>query len=537
MTTTLSFVLLLVLSISVCNISVYAQYCQNIPPAQSCNNPLLYCVDSLPADVPNMGTSVNFSVLAGSAITNTGASWLATNIAISPGTSITGFPPGDYMDSAYAGTDAVAVEAQEDLTTVYNNVHGRACTHDMSGTDLGASVLSPGVYCFSASAQLTGTLILDGIGSASSLFVFQIGTTLTTASSAKVNLINSANECNVFWQVGSSATIGTNTQFVGHILALTSITVDTGAIINGSVLASSGAVTIDDATIYSNPYCQRGKCHTVPISSSSSSVATPHGSTSSSNISVTLSSSLASSSVLSSSSSSSSSPSPPDFSSIRGDPQLEGFLGQSYQVHGIDGSFYSLISHPTHQLNAQFTFLNEGNCPTTHVTMACWSHPGSFVSQVGIDQIIDDADSNEQQQQQTRARVTIIAGEADVGFESLVVNDIEMHVSDRVDIANDTMVVTFVDSYTINITTPLFTYVFENSDLFMNQQIAPNVPLKSLRESNTHGLIGQTVFPQVYKGNHIIYVEGIVDDYTLNCLHCNEFLFTRFIGTTTAAVL
>ncbi len=201
-----------------------------------------------------LGTAGNFAVLAGSTVTNTGSTIInGGNVGVSPGTAITGFPPGSVtspytLDSA----NAAASQAQSDLTTAYNAAAGLAPTQNLTGTDLGGLTLTPGVYFFSTSAGLTGTLTLNDQGNSAAQFVFQIGSTLTTASNASVVVLNSGStpDCNVFWQVGSSATLGTGTAFEGHILALTSITLNTGAsITNGSALARNGAVTLDANTI------------------------------------------------------------------------------------------------------------------------------------------------------------------------------------------------------------------------------------------------------------------------------------------------
>ena len=136
-----------------------------------------------------------------------------------------------------------------DTTTAYNDLAGQTCTSDLTGQDLGGLTLVPGVYCFSSSAQLTGALTLDAEGDPNAVWVFQIGSTLTTASNSSVLLINGGQACNVFWQVGSSATLGTTTSFVGNILALTSITLNTGANVSGRALARNGAVTLDTNTI------------------------------------------------------------------------------------------------------------------------------------------------------------------------------------------------------------------------------------------------------------------------------------------------
>lgn len=197
---------------------------------------------------PSLGTAEGFAVLAGSTVTNTGPTLVTGDLGVWPGTAVTGFPPGIVNGTIYAG-DAVAQQAQSDVTTAYNDLAGRACDVDLTGTDLGGLTLTQGVYCFSDSAELTGQLTLDAEGSANALFIFQIDSTLTTASNSSVLMINGGNECNVFWQVGSSATLGTSTAFVGNILALESTTLNTDADVLGRTLAQNGAVTMDENTI------------------------------------------------------------------------------------------------------------------------------------------------------------------------------------------------------------------------------------------------------------------------------------------------
>jgi type VI secretion system secreted protein VgrG len=144
--------------------------------------------------------------------------------------------------------DAVAVQAQTDLTTAFDDAAGRTPAIGVPA-DIGGLVLVSGVYNTAAAMGLTGAVTLDGQGDPNAVFIFQAGSTLTTASSSTVNLINGASPANVFWQVGSSATLGTNTTFVGTVLALTSITVQTGTTVSGRVLARNGAVTLDTNTI------------------------------------------------------------------------------------------------------------------------------------------------------------------------------------------------------------------------------------------------------------------------------------------------
>lgn len=189
----------------------------------------------------------SFGVLAGSTITNTGITVINGNVGVSPGSAITGFPPGTVLAPyAFYSNESVAVKAQVDLTTAYNILAARPATQDLTGKDLGGLTLTQGVYSSVTSSQLTGTLTLDAQGDPNAVFIFQIGTTLTTASASSIKLINGAQGANVYFQVGSSATLGTGTAFVGKIMALSSITLNTDASMNcGSALASTGAVTLD----------------------------------------------------------------------------------------------------------------------------------------------------------------------------------------------------------------------------------------------------------------------------------------------------
>jgi type VI secretion system secreted protein VgrG len=162
---------------------------------------------------------------------------------------VTGFPPGVVSGGSIHAADTAAAQAQTQLTTLYTSLAGSPCTTNLTGQDLGGLTLTPGVYCFNTSAQLTGTLTLDAGGNPNAVFIIQTGSTLTTASGSSVSLINNAGSCGVFWQVGSSATLGTGTSLAGSIVALTSITLNTGAGIAGRVLARNGAVTLDTSQV------------------------------------------------------------------------------------------------------------------------------------------------------------------------------------------------------------------------------------------------------------------------------------------------
>jgi hypothetical protein len=183
-------------------------------------------------------------------VTNTGATTVHGNLGVAPGSAITGFPPGLVLGGAVHAGDATALLAQNGVTAAYGVLAGDACGFDLTGQDLGGLTLVSGVYCFSSEAQLTGTLILDAQGDPDAVFIFQIGSKLTTASNAAVSITNAGQDCQVFWQVGSSATLGTDTAFAGSILALTSITLATGATVSGRALARNGAVTMDSNQLF-----------------------------------------------------------------------------------------------------------------------------------------------------------------------------------------------------------------------------------------------------------------------------------------------
>jgi hypothetical protein len=219
-----------------------------------------------------LGTADTFAVLGGSTVTNTGPSVIGGDVGLDPGTAVTGFPPGVVNDGTIHVDDGVALQAQNDLTTAYNDAAGRSSTETIS-SDLGGLTLTPGVYTSAGALGLTGDLTLDAQGDPSAVFIFQAGSTLTTASGAQVTLTGGAQACNVFWQVGSSATIGTGSQFVGVIMALQSISLTTGATLNGSALARNGAVTLDTNTI------TRATCATTPGGTTTTTTTTTGGGT------------------------------------------------------------------------------------------------------------------------------------------------------------------------------------------------------------------------------------------------------------------
>jgi len=200
-------------------------------------------------DVP-LGSAGSFAVLGGSTVTSTGLTVLVGNLGVSPGTSITGFGPGVVHGTTYAG-GPVAAQAQADLSTAYNNVVARKYATAVPA-DIGGMTISPGLYDAPVSLGISGTVTLDGRNDENSMFIFQIPSTLTVGVSSKVVLINKADACNVFWQVGSSATLNTASKFKGTIMAAASISVGSGVKMRGRLLTEAGAVTLIDDRVNSN---------------------------------------------------------------------------------------------------------------------------------------------------------------------------------------------------------------------------------------------------------------------------------------------
>ena len=226
---------------------------------------------------PPLFSAGSFAVLGSSTVTNTGATVVTGELGVSPGTSCTGFPapctggPGVVSGTISTGPLSNAAPAQKDATLAYNALAGAVCpsgnhlTDKIPGTTAGAVTLAPGVYCFDSSAQLTGTLTLDAGNNVNAVFIFQMGSTLTTASNSGVHVINGGSDTNVFWQVGSSATLGTGTSFTGNILALASITLTTGASVSGRAFALTGAVTMDTNNVASGPCSPGVPCQPLPF--------------------------------------------------------------------------------------------------------------------------------------------------------------------------------------------------------------------------------------------------------------------------------
>jgi hypothetical protein len=194
---------------------------------------------------PGLGTAANFLVLAGTpAISSTGLTVINGNVGIAPAAAVNGFPPGTITGTQEKAT-TVATTAKTDLDTAYGVAASSPCNTDMTGKNLGGNTLTPGTYCQTTAPTLTGVLTLSGDG----VFIFQAGSTLVTGPGAVVQLINGAQACNVFWQVGSAATLDTTTTFVGTVMAYSDFTMNDGVHLTGRALARTGQVTMIRDTI------------------------------------------------------------------------------------------------------------------------------------------------------------------------------------------------------------------------------------------------------------------------------------------------
>jgi hypothetical protein len=220
----------------------------------------------------NLGTTASFAILAGTTITNTGPTTISGdaggNVGLHPGSAFPGIA-GVTTSGFVHLADAVALQAQNDLIAAYDDAAGRTPV-TIIATELGGKTLIPGVYASeSGTFQITGTLTLDAQGDPNGVFIFKTTFELTTAPNSNVNIIGSARYCRIFWKIGSSATLGVNSHFIGHIFALTSIAAQTGATIQGQLLARNGAVTLDSNTI------TNGLCNTITVSPTVSPTISP----------------------------------------------------------------------------------------------------------------------------------------------------------------------------------------------------------------------------------------------------------------------
>ena len=211
----------------------------------------LYAADAKAGPTgPDLGAASSFAVLGGTTVTNTGATTITGNLGVAPGSAVTGFLPGVVVSGTIHAADALATQAHAAVAAAYMAVSTAPAGTVLASMDLGGLTLTPGTYTFASSATLTGVLTLDSQGDPNAVFLFQIGSTLTTASGSSVVLANGEKGGNVFFDVGSSATLGTGSVFNGTILAQASITLNTSAVIaSGRAFARDGAVTLDSNTV------------------------------------------------------------------------------------------------------------------------------------------------------------------------------------------------------------------------------------------------------------------------------------------------
>jgi hypothetical protein len=221
------------------------------PHWRPCATALLLCM-ATPAGAlaaPILGSAQSFSVLAGAAVSSTGATAIHGAVGVAPGIAMTGLAAASIDGMVHSG-DALALQAQADADAASGFLTGLAFTRDLSGQDLGGLTLTSGIFLLSSFAQLTGTLVLDAQHKANALFVFQIGTTLTTSTAAMVEVINGGADTGVFFDVGTSATLGAGTIFAGNLIAAQSVTLNAGAsVLCGRVIARNAAISLDNNLI------------------------------------------------------------------------------------------------------------------------------------------------------------------------------------------------------------------------------------------------------------------------------------------------
>jgi len=198
-------------------------------------------------------------------------------------------------------------------------------------------------------------------------------------------------------------------------------------------------------------------------------------------------------------------------------------MGQKFQVHGIHGSVYNLISHSHLQVNGLFSFLRSGQCPVSHPDILCWSHPGSYISTLGF------------MIRQTNGQVItvqVVAGDAAKGFAAVTVQNVSMSLSPAFHSLSidQSVTLTIVDSHHLTLSTPSFIFSIDSSDDFLNQKIQPTSSLSRMARDEYHGIIGQTMMNKIYPRNQVKYLEGIIDDYliTEQNIFGQEFTFNQW---------
>ncbi|MBH1964013.1 MAG: IPTL-CTERM sorting domain-containing protein [Comamonadaceae bacterium] len=218
---------------------------------------MLMAGSAFAAVAPSLATADAFAVLGASTVTNTGPTFVTGNLGVYPGSAVTGFPPG-VLNGTWHTNNAVANQAHSDAVTAYTQLAGQSIDFNRTGVDLAGLTLLPGVHGFDSGAALTGTLTLDGVDDPAAVFVIRVAEALTVGTGSNVELVRGAQSCNVFWQIGSSATLLSNAALVGTVVANDSITLVTGASIAGRALALNAAVTLDSNTVL------RSACNPLP---------------------------------------------------------------------------------------------------------------------------------------------------------------------------------------------------------------------------------------------------------------------------------
>ncbi|HLP14435.1 MAG TPA: ice-binding family protein [Flavobacteriales bacterium] len=223
------------------------------PIPQPTTNPNIITLQTTVQSTVPLAGAAAFAILAGSTITNTGGTTVTGDLGLSPGSAVSGFPPGILIGMQHVNTP-IATQAKLDLTAAYNDAAGRTSTDIVSlSGNVGGLTLTPGLYKSTSSLALSsGTLTFDAMGNPNAVFIIQIASALTVTSGRQVILTGNAQASNIFWQVGSSATFGTTVKFKGTILAMQSITFNTGATLDGRALARIGAVVMASNTIVKN---------------------------------------------------------------------------------------------------------------------------------------------------------------------------------------------------------------------------------------------------------------------------------------------
>jgi ice-binding like protein len=200
-------------------------------------------------DVPSLGAASSFALLGSSTVTCANSSAITGDVGVSPGIAITGFDESCTLSAGLHAVDALATRAHEDLAIAFDDLASRSCDENLTGQELGGQTLPPGVYCFDTTAGITGELTLDGGGDPDAAWIFQVGSALITASGSSIAMAGGGSPCNVFWKVGTSATLGTSSAFTGNILASASITLTSASSLNGRALALNAAVTSDNNAV------------------------------------------------------------------------------------------------------------------------------------------------------------------------------------------------------------------------------------------------------------------------------------------------